>query len=249
MDELELTLEDERRENPRPLALPPGLSLKLDFVVTPLIRGLTHPLRGLFLLILLTISSTIWVVWTIENRMTPLQSYHESVRNESLLITEIAALKEAHNELQRNRLEGEISAAFERILPNYTALASWLHERATDALAAGLKFEYQLSAPQTISELAQILRVPVAIVLKINVQSADKDGYQRLLDYLYDLDQDKWTKEVRSATMSAESGSARVLEVSVDIWMRDDGDPTGPIGRPGSGITTSDPIADNLITR
>jgi len=112
-----------------------------------------------------------------------------------------------------------------------------------------LKFEYQLSDPQEIDELTEVLRVPIAIVLKINVQSADKDGYQRLLGYLYDLDRDSWTKEIKKAAMSAANGSASILEVSVDLWMHDKAEATGPIGRPNVSPMPSEAILGSAITR
>lgn len=247
MEELDLTLGDERRRAPRPLALPPGLLLKLDFIIKPIMRGLTHPLRGLFLLSLLIVSSCMWVFWTIEYRMAPLQAFHNAVRNESSLIDEIAELKSAQNKEKIATLEQELVAASERILPNYTALAAWLHQRAEDAATAGLKFEYQLFEPNNIDELTRVLRVPVVIALKINTQSADKDGYQRLLAYLYDIDQDPWTKEVKRAAMSAVNGAASILEVSMDLWMHDAPESTGPIGRPDVGSRLSVPALGSAL--
>lgn len=246
MEEVDLTLDDERRRAPRPLALAPGLSLKLDFVVKPIIRGLTHPLRGFFLLSLLIISSCLWVFWTIEYRMAPLQSYHEAVRSESTLINEIAELKRAQNQGARSLLEEKLANASNRILPNYTALASWIHEHASEAEAVGLTFEYQLFEPGSIDELTTVLRVPIVIELKINTQSADKDGYGRLLDYLYQLDQDSWTKEVKRAAMQAVDGAASNLEVSMDLWMHDEPESMGPIGRPSAAATLLEPVLGDV---
>jgi len=65
--------------------------------------------------------------------MTPLQAYHEAVRDESSLISEISRLKDAHNEVLLGELEIELGNASNRILANYTDLADWLHERAGDA--------------------------------------------------------------------------------------------------------------------
>ena len=232
MEDLDLNLVEERRRKPRPLALPPGLMLRLDVIVKPIMAGLSHPLRGLVLLILLIIVCSIWTFWTLEYRLAPLQARQHAVSDQYALTQEVAAMEAADYPTEIRHLKDEIARAKARILPNYTALAEWLHTSANKASELGIVFEYHLQEPQDSSDLNDVSRVPIAVSLKVNVQSADKGGYRRLLEYLYQLDQESWTKEINRASMQAENGGAKSLELSIDLWMRNTADDSGPIGQP-----------------
>ncbi|MEM7468243.1 MAG: hypothetical protein AAF387_15340 [Pseudomonadota bacterium] len=222
MEDLNLTLPEERRRKPRPLALAPGMLLRADAIVKPIMAGLTHPLRGLCLLILLIVTCSAWTFWTLEYRLAPLHAFQNLIRNEFSLQEEVAALESAHFDDEIARLERDIEFANTRILPGYPALATWLHESAQDAQDMGIIFEYQLSEVLPINGLATTSKLGLAITLKVNVQSADKDGYKRLLQFLMRLDESPWTKEINRASMSAENGGARNLEIGMDIWMSGD---------------------------
>ena len=233
MEDLDLNLVEERRRKPRPLALPPGLLLRLDVVIKPIVAGMTHPLRGLALLVLLILVCSIWTFWTLEYRLAPLQARQHVVSDQYMLTQEVAAMEAADFPAEIIQVKQKISRANARILPNYTALAEWLHTSAVSANELGIIFEYHLQEPQNFGDLRDVSRIPVSVTLKVNVQSADKGGYRRLLEYLYQLDQESWTKEINRAAMQAENGGAKALELAIDLWMRNSAEDTGPIGQPG----------------
>ena len=116
----------DRRAKPRPIAMPPGFNLKLDVLVKPIVSGLTHPWRGLFLLGLLIVLSIFWVWWTIENRLQAFAAYEQAVRQEFALSQELRDLERRRYADKIHRTSTRIDEVSRRILPSDVALAAWI---------------------------------------------------------------------------------------------------------------------------
>jgi len=234
----------DRRERPRPVPIAPALRLKLDVLVQPLTAGLQQPYRGLVLLGLLIVVSIGWVFWCIEVRMVPVHSHVDRVHEEVELREEIDHLGRLLNTDAQVVLEQQVTEATARITPNYRALADWLHTWAEHARAAGLRFHYTFDGDATSGDLSGTMRVPVAIEIKINVQSAANDGYYRLLRYLHVIETDPWLKELRAGEMEAENGQVRIMRLRYDVWMIEDPDDFRDHAQPGSGDDPMDNVMD-----
>ncbi|MFT4585058.1 MAG: hypothetical protein ACI8XZ_004823 [Gammaproteobacteria bacterium] len=209
----------ERRRNFRPLPISPALRLKVDVLVKPIVSGLVQPYRGLVLLGLLIVCCTGWVYWCVESRMAPVHLHFNAVAQEARLMRELDRLEKAFDAGEEAALEKGIEISLGRVIAGYPALANWLHEQAELARLAGLTFSYQMSDQPVASEIDGIVRIPLAVEVKINVQSAANDGYARLLQHLFDIDRDPHLKELTMAEMEAENGQVRILRMDYDVWM------------------------------
>lgn len=224
----------ERRRQPRASAPAPALNLQLDALVKPLVAGLSHPWRGLFLLTCLSAASIFWVWWTIEDRLQTLAAYDAAVGKEFALQDAVLRLQENHYTKKIETAERELAVAADHILPDYAALAAWLQIAARRADEHGLKLAYKLSDSEPVPGEQFVRQLPIEITVSLAENQTSTSSYHQLLKYLRYLDDQNWTKELRRAVMHADSGQVQRLVLNLVLWLHSDAKPrsapaaTGP---------------------
>ncbi|MEM7541861.1 MAG: hypothetical protein AAF384_09755 [Pseudomonadota bacterium] len=209
----------ERRRRPRPEPPLPGLNLRADRLVLPIMRGLQPPLRGTSLLVVLFLSCGFWIYWCLEVRMAPLDGYLGGVQSEVDLRREIESLSDAVSEEKFAAIQIATAEANSDILNGYPHLAGWLHDEALKANNAGLSFRYTLGDPQSIGDQETAV-VPVDLELKVIAQGAANNGYQTLMRQFQVVHKTRWAKETVGLEVEAAEGRAEILKARMMVWMR-----------------------------
>lgn len=213
----------ERRRNTRPAPVAPGINLRLDRLISPIMRRLHPPLRGAGLLWVLMGCCGLWTWWSLQVRMAPLRSYNTSVQREVETFAHIEQLQSALAVHSVDAIRSAIQQANDNILPGYEVLAEWLHQQARAAANVGLSFSYVLGDEVEALEVDDLNKIPVDITLKVNVHSAATDSYQRLLQQMQALYDSRWSKDLAAVSVEAVGGKAEIMQIGLQLWMHNDG--------------------------
>ncbi|MCP5145789.1 MAG: hypothetical protein H6978_13355 [Gammaproteobacteria bacterium] len=213
-----MTLDTERRNNPRPAPPPPAFNLRLDKMIAPIMRRLQPPLRGTAMLWLLTITCGLWSVWNIEVRMNPLQQWMQALHNEMQLRTELDRLQSQWSPAIVADLDNRIAQARAAILPGYPALADWLHSKARDSEQLGIRLSYVLGNVELQQRADYLMIVPLELTFNL-VPGQSVNGYQKLMQQLFALHDGRWALELRGVEVESGEAGAESMKTTLGVWI------------------------------
>ncbi len=208
----------DRRLSDRPQ--PPKLKIQINKRIDSIINNLTHCRLGILIMTFIVLIN-IWVIWwSLENRMSIVNTNNEKVMQLSVLENNIRQLKNGWSSQQLHNITVASAELEPFIFPDYRKIAEWLTLETQQAKSHGLKMTYTFGEASILIKPNQVVSVPIRFEVEIIDNNTVENGYHILLNQLKAMDSVSWQHELLSASMESKGAGARKLKMQLNVLVR-----------------------------
>jgi len=157
--------------------------------------------------------------WSYSSRLGLLDQAGSSISQKQTLASNLLELQNTWASGKYQSLHAQVGDLYQRVLPDYQALAIWLGKLTDKANDSGLQLDYLIGEGQPVATVEHVMMVPVSISLKQLPHVADK-VYQSSLTFLHLLLREKWHLDITSLRMDSQGEGVETVEVRLSLWIR-----------------------------
>ncbi len=197
------------------------------------------------LLASLLIAALAVVFWSMTMQLQTANEYNSAVQREVSLRLALDDLKATVLRLQYQKLEDQIEAAEQRLIPDYGTLASWLYQMQAASASNGIVLTYTVNEEQHLDTRPGLLAVPLVLTVQAH-ENSQAEPYAAGLALLRRLAEGPWAGELVAAFGEGEGRGLTRMNFEYRIWMRTrdgfDGDPSHSPDE-GEGVDGDEPAS------